>query len=65
MDEHKFRDLFETARRIGEEHSRRAIASAVEVRNLRVAIWRALSLLRKGQIDQARLVLENVMKHQA
>jgi hypothetical protein len=60
MDDFKRR--FELACRIGEEHSQRAIKFANEVKALRRVIWKALSQLRSGRIEQARRTLEQQIK---
>jgi hypothetical protein len=57
-----FKSRFELACRIGEEHSKRAIAFANEASALRRAIWKALIQLRSGRIEQARHTLEQQIK---
>jgi hypothetical protein len=63
MDEDK--RLLETAVQIGDEHSRRAIKLANDLRALRNMIWRVLIQLRAGRVDQARQTLEQqLLKNQ-
>lgn len=57
-NEHKYRDLYQIAVRVGNDNANHAIALANEIRELRKVIWLALGQLRRGQIDGARRTLE-------
>lgn len=57
-----YKRFYETALAIGERHSKRIVAQAVEIQKLRRAIWRAVIQLRAGHADGARQILERQIK---